>query len=175
MWLELELSASAPFSRGALSIELLTVLWSLGFSSLERIPSSVVTSPDLPTDSIGWNTADTISEPAFMEESSDLFLPNTLYFNSILRFITTGSSCDASTNNHISTHSSNGKKIRGKKSFARYQTEVTEQAFFMIAIQAYFLSVNFILRVCFGGFFNENDNWFFDDVTPAVVVILTTT
>lgn len=89
--------------------------------------------------------------------------------------MTTGSSYDASTNNLISTHSSNEKKIRGKKSFARYQTEVTEPAFLMIAIQAYFLSVNFILRVCFGGFFNENDNWFFDDVTPAVVVILTTT
>lgn len=34
-----------------------------------------------------------MSEPAFIVVSSDRFFPNTLYFKSILRLITTGSSC----------------------------------------------------------------------------------
>lgn len=50
--------------------------------------------PDLVTDSMGWNTAETVSEPAFMIESSDLFFPNTLYFNSNFRLMIAGSSCN---------------------------------------------------------------------------------
>lgn len=43
---------------------------------------------------MGWNTAETVSEPAFMIESSDLFFPNTLYFNSNFRLMIAGSSCN---------------------------------------------------------------------------------
>ena len=54
---------------------------------------TLLSSPDLAADSTGWKTADTVSEPAFMMVSSDLFFPNTLYFKSILRLMIAGSSC----------------------------------------------------------------------------------